>query len=785
MASQSNLSFFGIRHHGPGSSRGLVQALTALQPDVVLIEGPPDADTVIPLAQAGGMKPPVALMIYSPEQPQLGAFYPFTEFSPEWRALRFALQAEIPVRFMDLAQTHQLALREAPDAASSSLPLPEPVEGNGSDEHAALPSASSGSDDEDGPLPSPSTSSGDDPRHDPLGYLGRLAGYDDGEEWWEDVVEKRRDGADLFAAIADAMTVLREEQPAPDDVREARREASMRKIIRAAQKEGFQRIAVVCGAWHVPALQNMPPIKEDNTVLKQLPKIKVQATWVPWTYNKLTYASGYGAGLEAPGWYEHLWRHGGHPPMHIINRWLVRVARVLRKHDYDVSTAHVIETLRLTESLAALRDKPLPGLAEIHQAIRSTMLFGEARPLELIEQDLLIGKRIGAVPADTPTVPLQRDLERQQKSLRLKPSTEIKTLDLDLRKPLDLSRSHCLHRLALLGIAWGELRDSGKRKKGTFHELWQLQWQPEFALAVVDASIWGNTVEQAASTLLVHRAGQTQALEDLAQLIDLSLLADLPATTPALVQRLEADAARSNDVGQMMKALPPLVNVLRYGTVRALDAGMVRRLVDSLTTRVCIGLPGACASLDDDAAQTMQNNIQHVHGALNLLLAEEDFQAHWQDWLRALELLADNPALHGAIQGYAARVLLDSGRGEAVATRMSLALSPGNEPTKAAAWLEGFLTGSGMVLLHDETLWGLLDDWVCGLSEDHFTAVLPLVRRSFAAFSTPERRQLGSKAKAGRQVQGGAPMAAEDIDLARAEQVLPVLRTILGLSGHG
>lgn len=35
----------------------------------------------------------------------------------------------------------------------------------------------------------------------------------------------------------------------------------MRKMIRQAEKEMFQNIVVICGAWHAPALINMPKIK--------------------------------------------------------------------------------------------------------------------------------------------------------------------------------------------------------------------------------------------------------------------------------------------------------------------------------------------------------------------------------------------------------------------------------------------------------------------------------------------------------------------------------------------
>ena len=109
----------------------------------------------------------------------------------------------------------------------------------------------------------------------------------------------------------------------------------MRKTIRQAEKEMFQTIAVVCGAWHAPALVNMPKPKDDNDLLKGLSKVKVEATWIPWTYNRLTYASGYGAGIQSPGWYEHVWNH----PHDDGTRWMAKVAKLFRSRDMDTSTA--------------------------------------------------------------------------------------------------------------------------------------------------------------------------------------------------------------------------------------------------------------------------------------------------------------------------------------------------------------------------------------------------------------------------------------------------------------
>ena len=110
----------GVRHHGPGSARSVLCALEAMKPDVVLIEGPPDANELVSLAGHPEIRPPVAILVYLPESPQHAAFYPFAEFSPEWQAIRFALANGLPVRFIDLPQAHQLAAADPEEEMSAS-----------------------------------------------------------------------------------------------------------------------------------------------------------------------------------------------------------------------------------------------------------------------------------------------------------------------------------------------------------------------------------------------------------------------------------------------------------------------------------------------------------------------------------------------------------------------------------------------------------------------------------------------------------------------------------------
>src|SRR3954468_4909255 len=107
----TTIEVLGIRHHGPGSARSVADALAELDPDLVVIEGPPELDALLPLAADPTLVPPVAGLAYAVDAPRRAAFYPMAAFSPEWVAMRWALEHGIEVRFADLPAMHMLAAR--------------------------------------------------------------------------------------------------------------------------------------------------------------------------------------------------------------------------------------------------------------------------------------------------------------------------------------------------------------------------------------------------------------------------------------------------------------------------------------------------------------------------------------------------------------------------------------------------------------------------------------------------------------------------------------------------
>jgi hypothetical protein len=582
-------------------------------------------------------------------------------------------------------------------------------------------------------------------------------------------------GPAVFAALAEAIGFLRAEDAEPDP-RDAVREAYMRKVLRRTVKDGYQRIAVVCGAWHVPALQDLPAAAADDRLLRGLPKMKATLTWVPWTYGRLAYASGYGAGIRSPGWYDHLFSSAGQP----LERWLAKAAAVLRDEGVPASSAHVIESVRLAEALAALRGRPLAGLEEVTESARAVLCEGSDLLVGLIQRRLVVGERLGAVPAATPMVPLQRDVHDQQRSLRLHPQAEPRDYDLDLRKPKDLARSHLLHRLTLLGVRWGTTQQGRTQNIGTFRESWQLAWRPELDLALIEASMWGGTVEAAAAQRARSAAAEAAALEDLTRLVERCLLADLGDALPEALAAVRDRAALEGDVTHLMTALPALVRAARYGDVRGTDPGRLGEVAVELITRICAGLPAAVTSLDETAERAMRDRIDTVHSAIGLL-ADAGSRARWLDTLVRLA-----PRCPPLVSGRLTRLLLDAERitGDDVAIRMSRELSAGAPAAAAAGWAEGFLAGSGLLLLHDDKLLGLADGWLAGLSASAFAAVLPALRRTFGEFAPPERRAIGDKAMrldgSGRPPALAAP-ADDDLDEDRAAIAVRTVAAILSL----
>lgn len=716
-----------------------------MQPDCVLIEGPPDANAALSIAGDEAMNPPVALLVHAVSDPARAVFYPFARFSPEWVALRWALAHRVAVRFIDLPIALQL--------------------GDEGDEEPPR-----------GRRPA-----------EPLAELARVAGYEDVDLFWERLVETAAPAEEplaIFQLIEQAMRAARAGHQAIG-LREARREAHMRQEIRAAERALFQRIAVVVGAWHAPALAlEDHTVKADRALLKGLSKTRTEVAWIPWTSSRLATASGYGAGVEAPGWYAHLFAEAGERGasyQSVATAWAAKAARLLRAQGMAMGPALAVEVVRTADALATLRELAAAGLAELREAILAVICAGEARWLELIQNTLEVGDELGEVPAGAPATPLRRDVTATMRRLRLKPVAEEVHREWDLRKPLDRDRVVFLHRLRALGVTYGErLAASGDAGAGTFKEVWVLRWDPELEVELALAARWGNDVASAARGKLLARVLEV-GLGELADDLELALDARLDVVVEGILAAMGGRVAATSEVPQLGRALPGLARVMRYSDVRGTERALVEPVFDALLSRFVVRLPAAVRVVDEEGAALYAELVDAVSRALALVGGDRRLRA----WHQALSKIIQQPAgsIHQPlVSGRAARALVDTGElGAAELTTIAaLALGHAVAPEAAARWIEGLVRGSAILLEHQVALLESLDRWLDALTDEGFARALPVLRRSFSAFSKTERRRLGARiANAAEETEDRTGALA----LERVERLRPVLEQIYRARG--
>jgi hypothetical protein len=318
-------------------------------------------------------------------------------------------------------------------------------------------------------------------------------------------------------------------------------------------------------------------------------------------------------------------------------------------------------------------------------------------------------------------------------------------------------------------------------KISTFHEVWDVQWNVEFVVKIIEASRYGNSVKDAASAFIISKSS-TATLPELSSYVRSALTADLDTAIVPLLDRIKNESALSSDISLLMEALVPLAETGRYGNVRKTDSTLVLHILGDFVERITAGLVLACGNVNDDEASKFCTLIRNVTTSLVTLNDQE----HLDSWFDALLKLTNLQSLHGLLGGTIYRILRDNSRIDisGIVNRLTFELSRGAEPSHGAAWIEGFLQNSGILLLHNENLWACIDQWISSINQESFEELLPLIRRTFSTFTQSERQQLGHKSAHKTGAHNVQKSTDSELDHTRAQQVFPVLELLLGLTSE-
>ncbi|MBR2569247.1 MAG: hypothetical protein IKE34_08680, partial [Paenibacillus sp.] len=527
------------------------------------------------------------------------------------------------------------------------------------------------------------------------------------------------------------------------------REAYMLRQIQETIAAGHlpDKIVVVCGAYHAAALANGLNAMSDEE-LAALPTRSSKLTLMPYSYYRLSSMSGYGAGNNAPHYYELMWEHITAGTLdQLPEHYLSRAARLLREAGTHRSTAEVIEAVRLAQSLAALHNGSAPTLLDLRDAARTLLGQGELGAVAEALARLDVGTAIGSLAEGVSQTPIQDDLNRLLRQLKLEKykTTVAADLALDLRENrrvkseearfLDLKRSTLFHRLQLLGISLAKYRGSGQ-EQATWAEHWVIQWTPEVEIEVVESTLLGETIEVACAFVLQQKLQECTSIDEAAKLIRTACECALLTQMDAARQVLQHIAADSQDVVQMGAAAHELSMIIRYGDVRRMETTPLEPLLAQLFLRASLFLLDA-SSCNDEASAAMLSAINQ----LNNIALEHQEQVEDELWIQQLTELARRDDRNPRLSGFACAILLERNilSASQCAEEVSRRLSPGIPADIGAGWFEGLSMRNRYALLSRMSLWEQLNAYIESLDDEESRRALVFLRRSFSTFNPSEK----------------------------------------------
>lgn len=729
---------FGVRHVSPSSAWHLRSLLDRVHPRIVLIEGPDDADELIPDIVSSKSKPPIAILAYTTEAPVRTLCYPFATYSPEYQALVWCRENKAKARFIDLPSSIFLGLLDRDDgvaiadkAPGDSSPNPDPTDADVS--HEEVPRVEQGTG-----------------RASVYDRIAQLAGEPDYESYWERHFEQWVDGNAYSDALRQFGSELRglEDFSTRAGAENLVREAHMRRKIQQAIAEGYtpEQIVVVTGAFHATALASTLPPMSDDELTKLRPRAS-RMTLMPYSYFKLSSMSGYGAGNRAPAYFELLWSSLAEGSVtELSKRFMTCVAREMRAAGTFRSTAEVIDGVRLAETLAGIQNSR-PTLRELRDA--AVTLLGQGDP-GLVREFLLrveVGTAIGSLAKGVSQTSIQDDFQRELRRLNLEQykAGVKRDLELDLRENrrvksaqaafLDLHRSRFLHRMEVLEIPFAQ-RQAVRQDAATWAEKWALQWTPEAEIAIVEAVLLGETLELAVAFKFKQQLATCSAIEEAASVARRACECRMSGSVELARQTLQRLASDSANFTALAAATRELGLVIRYGDVRQFDAEPLKPLLEQLFLEGALALVGA-ANCDLAAAKTL---LAGIHD-LNRVALDYTSLIDEPLWIAELRKLSEADHLNPLLSGYACGLLVERGliSNEELAREVSRRLSPGIPADLGASWFEGLAQRNRYALLTRLSLWAQLDAYVASLSNDEFHRALVFLRRAFGGFSPREK----------------------------------------------
>ncbi|PDZ08803.1 hypothetical protein CON70_25820 [Bacillus pseudomycoides] len=691
-----NVVYVPIRHHSPACSFHVQKIVKFYKPDAILIEGPIDCNPLIPHIVSAESEAPICIycsyddktdVLERGESGKYRAYYPFLDYSPELVALREGAARNIPVSFIDLPYKEYLFATKN-------------EEENGKYDEQYF-------------------------RHSQyVRMLSEKTGCRSFHEFWEKYFELQgfhMTSEEFVRQLFDYCYYTRADYTQEmliEDGCEAR-EIHMEKEIEKACKV-YDKVLVITGGFHVKGLLELEG-KKKKLSKSPLSKAYAKNYLMPYSFLESDQMRGYESGMPAPAFYQHIWENRDEA---VAEQFMIRIARQLKAE--GISMADEIEAARMIRELALLRGKMQPGLYELMDAVRSAFVKGEIfsanKPLALLQKSLQGAKR-GELSKEADVPPLVHDFRASVRSFRLPVrSTVPQETILDIYKNERHQRlSQFFHCLAFLGVPFCEkLRGPNLARKQNINlmrETWKYRFSAQVESALIDLSVYGGTVREAAQEMLraklykaKGRAGEVALL--LLEAYLSGLFSDFAMYNQFIDEAIQADG----DFASMADCAYHLSQIEKANQ----QADHARHKALSLFSVLDGGEPAIIAEKLIDL-YTMQPADPQFIEALELYLQKEKRESQVEG------------AVFGLLTSLGKRKI-----DEVMQVAEGYFYGSGDMQKQAPIFLNGLFAGAKDIFLYNESLLDGMSHVLEELDEEMFLQVLPHLRLLFSQFTPLE-----------------------------------------------
>ena len=754
--------YFPVRHHSPACSWHLRRLIEESKPAAVLIEGPSQFTPLIPLLLKPQSRTPFAIYTQfidhkrqvhpaPTDGPDLGpsrfaAYYPFCDYSPELVALHAGANCGARLSFIDLNYAEQVLAEHGHETQSASPRVESLLR-----EHYLQRSA----------------------------YLRALAiqsGCRDSNELWDHLFESkllsssteefiRSTAAYCFFARQD--TALEQMKSDGTLAREDAMAAAIRRelaALRPGSKSRAGSVVVVTGGFHtviLPELVESEPTAPKSKALEATP-----AHLIRYSFDQLDALNGYGAGMPSPLYYHEVWeeakKSGPKAFENVAARLIVDIGALTRSKGLQIalSTADEISALQQAQLLSSLRGHPGPLREDLIDGIRSCFVKGsvdaEGEVVLGIAHHVLAGNRIGDIPPEAGECPIVTNFRERARRLRL-------NLDDSTRRKLSLeiyrnknhrSASRFLHSLEFIKVPFGTLHGGPDFVRGTeLHlllEHWDYTWSPSTEAALVNASIYGATVEEAALNRLREAIAKLDedaqgrnagiAVQMLVRACRMGLQAYAGDIVDLLDSRLGEDPSFTSTVDAAMQLL------LLWQSREPLEAHDLKEIPDLIKAayfRACFLVPGLSRCPESEAAGTLQSLLTLrellAAGREELLDPEVFYRPAQATWA----LRETPPIIAGGLCGLLRSANRVSEDELSVATAGHLGGSQSDWRLRTG-FLQGVLTTCRETAWQNKSFMMAINGLLTACDSAEFLKALPELRLAFANLTPRETDKVGT-----------------------------------------